>query len=348
MLLQTTHLSFTGVLGALTELPAMLRTYRRAVRLVERASPDLAVLVDAEVAGCPFALSLRRRRIPTTFFFPPQVWFWGAWRAPLVRHLARRVVCAFRPETAIYERAGVDTHWVGHPLRDVVRRTGKRDSALRAIGLDPTRPLVLLMPGSRRSEIARLLEVFVSAARLLQERDASLQFALPIASESLRSEIESRLRHHGLQSLSLYVPSSYDVLGAADVVLQSSGTATLETALLGVPAVIAYRLIPVEYYVARLFMRVPFFGLPNILLDEMVQPELLQRECNATHLAVAAAAILGDEARRNAIRAKLARLPELLGPRGAVDRAAEAILALVPEAHALPTSKPAERLASVA
>lgn len=348
LMLRTTHLSFTGVLGALTELPTMLGAYRRAVKLVEALRPDLVVLVDAEVAGCPFAVSLRRRRIPAVFFFPPPVWFWGAWRAPFIGRLAKRVVSVFRPETAIYERAGIDTVWIGHPLRDVVRRSGRREPALQAIGLDPSRRLVVLMPGSRRNEIARLLEPFLGAARLLQLRDLQLQFALPIASEGLRPEIEARVRDHGLRSLTLYVPSSYDVLGAADMVLHSSGTATLETALLGIPSVVAYRLIPVEYLVARWFMQVPFFSLPNILLGEMVQPEFFQREVDAPHLAAAAWSILSDEARRAAMCAKLARLPELLGPTGVLDRAADAVLDLLPDSSPQLAPDAAAGLASVA
>ncbi|MBI3783355.1 MAG: lipid-A-disaccharide synthase [Deltaproteobacteria bacterium] len=348
LLLHTTHLSFTGVLGALRHLPTMVAAYRKALAVVDDLRPDLAVLVDAEVAGCPFAVALRRRGIPTAFFFPPPVWFWGAWRAPWISPLAKRAVSVFRPEADIYERAGIDTVWIGHPLRDAVKRHDQPEIALRAIGIDPDKPLVVLMPGSRRNEIARLLEPFLAAARLLRARNSDLQFALPIASENLRHEIEGRVHGHGLGTLSLYHPTSYDVLGAADLVLQSSGTATLETGLLGVPSVVAYRLIGLEYLVARLLMQVPFISLPNILLGEMVQPEFFQHHVDAEHLAAAAWSILSDEAQRAAMRAKLARLPELLGPPGALDRAARAILELVPDAAVVLADEETAVLSSVA
>jgi len=348
VLLRTTHLSFTGVLGALGRLPVLVAHYRKALALVEDLDPDLAVIVDAELVGCPFAARLRRRNVSVVLFFPPHVWFWGAWRAPLVASISTRVVSAFRREALIYERAGIDTVWVGHPLRDVVVSSGNRPAALRSLGLDPERPLLVLMPGSRRNEVARLLPPFLGAAQILQEREPRLQFALPVASEALRSEIENRTRRCGLRDLVLYRPVSYDVLASADVVVQSSGTATLETALLGVPSVIAYRCLAIEYLAARSMMRVPFIGLPNILLGESVQPEFFQRRVDAPHLAEEAWSLLTDEARRASIRAELARLPDLLGQPGVLERTAAAVLDLLPGQGMAPPAESAAALSSVA
>lgn len=348
VMLRTTHLSFMGVLGAVRHLPALTAHFRRALSLVEDLHPDLAVIVDAEVVGCPFAARLRRHAIPTALFFPPHVWFWGAWRAPFVASVCKRVISAFRHEAMIYERAGIDTVWVGHPLRDAVVSHGNRAAALHAIGLDPERPVVVLMPGSRHNEIVRLMPPFVGAAQRLQARDPRLQFALPVASSDLRSEIEARAARSGLRDLTLCRPASYDVMAAADVIVQSSGTATLEAALLRVPSVIAYRCLTVEYLVARLIMRVPFIGLPNILLDEMVQPEFFQHDVDASHLAAAAWPLLTDEARRASIRSKLARLPDMLGQPGVLDRTAAAVLDLLPASTITVAPDVATELSSVA
>jgi lipid-A-disaccharide synthase len=329
----TTHLSFTGVLGAGRILRELVSLFRQVQRQVSAVRPDLVVLVDGEIASFPLAAWLRRKGIPVLFYFPPQVWLWGRWRLPLTVPLIRRVLSAFPDEAELYRRAGADTVWTGHPLRDSVRVGEDPIAALRAAGLDPGRPLVGLMPGSRRNEIETLCPPFLAAARLLQRRRPELQFALPLASETLRKEIERHVRQSGLHDVVLYHPSSYAILSRAGVVLQCSGTATLETALLGVPSVIAYRCIPLEYFFARLIMRVRFIGMPNILLGEAVQPEFFHRNVDAEHLADEAWSLLTDRVRRERIRSQLATLPDLLGPPGALRRAAAAVVDLLPAAE---------------
>jgi len=338
---KTTDLSFVGILDAVRVLPELRRCYRCTQRLVEESRPDLVVLCDAETVTVPLAWWLKRRGVAVAFFFPPQVWLWGAWRLPLIAPLARRFISAFREEAELYRSAGADAVWTGHPLRDVVRPSDDSRTALEEVGLDPERPLVVLMPGSRRSEIHALAPAFLGAAALLQARDSRLQFALPLAADSLRGEVEAAVRASAVPDVKIYRPTSYAVAGAARAVLQCSGTATLETGLLGVPSVIAYRCRPIEYIVGRhLLIDAPFIGMPNILLGEMVQPEFFQKNVDAEHLAAALWTLLRDEVRREIIRTHLARLPELLGCGGALQRAAEAVLDLVREDRSSPPGAP--------
>jgi lipid-A-disaccharide synthase len=242
--------------------------------------------------------------------------------------LARRFVCAFRPEAELYAKAGADTTWVGHPLRDRVHAGENGDRALREIGLDPARPLVVLMPGSRHAEVQRLLPALLGATEILSWRDPSLHFAIPAASPTLRAEIEQQVAARGLQNkIAVYPHRSYEILSRAKVVLQCSGTATLEVALLGIPAVIFYRCNPFEHFVAKRFLiDTPYIGMVNILLGEMVQPEFFQRNADAEHLAAEAWALLTDQIRRRSIKRKLADLPDRLGPPGSFERAATAVL----------------------
>jgi len=334
VVVETTDLSFIGVLGSLRLVRQLVGRFRRAQRIIAAAHPDLVVLVDAETVNLPAAMWFRRKRVPVVFFFPPQVWFWGRWRLPTIVPLARRVLSAFRDEAELFSAAGADTVWVGHPLRDVTHVTEDPKAALRSIGLDPSRPLIALMPGSRCNEIRALASPMLGAARLLQQRDPTLQFALPLASEALRDEVERTVRESGVRDVAIYHhPESYAVLSQARLVLQCSGTATLEAALLGLPAVIVYRCHPVEYVVARhLLLAVPYIGMPNILLGEMVQPEFFHKNVDAEHLAAEAWSLLTDPRRRGAIQSRLATLRDLLGPPGVVPRAAEAVLDLLPQA----------------
>lgn len=336
----TTDYSFVGVLASIPFLPRLLAQYRRAKRMIAARRPDVVVLIDSEAAAVRMARWLRRRRIPVVFFFPPQVWFWGRWRLRYLVPLARRVLSAFSEEAEIYRDGGADVRWVGHPLLDVVTPNPDRAAALRDGGLDPARPIVGLMPGSRRQEIRMLARPIFEAARELARRDPTLQFAVPLASESLRRDLELAVASAGLPSARIYRPTSYAVLSQARVVIQGSGTGTLETALLGIPSVIAYRCIPLEYFVARyLLMRVPFIGMVNILLGEMVQPEFFNKHVDAKHLADEAWSLLTDDARRRRIQQRLTALPALLGKPGVMERAAAAVLEL--------TSSPAGEVAEL-
>lgn len=329
--IHTTEFGFTGLVDGLRVVPDIARLFRRAQHLLREERPDLVVLIDSECITSPFAVWLRRHGVPAAFFFPPQVWLWGRWRMPVVRPLAKRFVSAFAAEAALYQAAGADAVFVGHPLRDLVRVDADPVAALRAAGLDPARPLVVLMPGSRRAEIRALLAPMLAAARVLQQRDPRLQFAVPLAEERLRAEIEAGVRTSGLGAIAVYPHDSYAILSRARAVIQCAGTATLEAALLGIPAVIVYRARRLEYLLGRYaLVHARFLGMVNILLDQSVQPELLQREVNPTRIAAETWSLLTDEARRGAIQRHLADLPERLGPPGAFAQASEALLSLLP------------------
>jgi lipid-A-disaccharide synthase len=191
--------------------------------------------------------------------------------------------------------------------------------------------VIALMPGSRRSEVGALLGPMLGAARRLQAREPRLQFAVPLAEDGLRAAIDAGVRASGVRDIAVYPHDSYAILSRARVVLQCAGTATLEAALLGVPAAIVYRARPLEYLVARhLLVNVRYVGMVNVLLDDAVQPELLQDDVSPDRLAAEAWSLLTDEPRRRAIQRRLAELPDRLGPPGAFARASDALLSLIP------------------
>ena len=346
VLVETTDLSVVGAVDAFRIANQLRHRYRRVRRAISDAGADLVVLVDTEALLVPIGVWLRRRRLPLVLFFPPQVWMWGRWRLRWTRLLARRVISAFDREAELYHQAGVDTIRVGHPLAETVRVNEDPAAALREIDLDPGRPVVGLMPGSRRREFKALLSPILGAARLLQTRNPALQFAVPLASEAYRSSVEQAVRASDLRDIAIYRPTSYAVLSRARVVLQASGTATLETALLGIPSVIGYRCHLVEYLVVRyLYLHVGYIGLPNILLGEMVQPEFFHRHADAEHLASATWTLLTDERRRHAIQNSLSALRQRLGPPNAFSRAAQAVVELLPVSTASPDfSQPGRRV----
>jgi lipid-A-disaccharide synthase len=321
--------SMVGPPDSVRTFGKVFNVWRGLTTLIEQNPPDVAVLIDNETLNMLFARWLKARGIPTVFFFPPQIWFWGRWRLRWIRPISSRVLCAFREEAELYRAAGVDTIWTGHPLRDVVKVKEDPTRAIGAIGLDPRRPTVVLMPGSRRQELKWHCKLMFKVARTLQERDPRLQFALPLATEELRPLIEAEAQQSGLHDLALYVPNSFAVLSQARAVLQCSGTATIETGLLGIPSVIVYQCSRWRYYAARRFMYVKYIGMVNILLHEMVQPEFFHCRLDADQIANELWSLLTDETRRGRIRSRLATLAETMGPPGALEKAARAVLEFV-------------------
>jgi len=332
VVIETGEVSVVGPPDSVRMAKSLVRVWRALCKLFATTSPDVAVLIDNETLNLLLARRLRRQGVPTAFFFPPQVWFWGRWRLRRIVPMSLRMLCAFREEAELYRAAGAEAVWTGHPLRDVVRRPEGSAAAVRALNLNPDHPLVVLMPGSRRQEVRSHSRLMLEAAKLLQERQPELQFAIPLANESLRSHLEDEAGRSGVKNLSIYVPESYAVLSHARVVLQCSGTATIETSLLGIPSVIVYQCQPLHYAIARRLMHVKFIGMVNILLGEMVQPEFFHWRIAPQRIAEEAWSLLTDEAVRDSIRKRLAALPERLGPPGALDRAARAVLDLLPQA----------------
>ncbi len=322
--------SMVGPPDSLHALRSLARVWRGLTRLMKSEPPDVVILVDNETLNLFFARWARKRGVSTVFFFPPQVWFWGRWRLRWILPAATRVLSAFREEAELYRSAGADTRWIGHPLRDEVQVREDPVRAMRAAGLDPNRPMVVLMPGSRPQELKAHCETMLAVARILRDRNPALQFAVPLASEALRAQLEGAVRRAGVSDVVVYSPESFAVLSRARAVLQCSGTATLETGLLGIPSVIVYRCTRLQHLVARAVMYVNYIGMVNILLGEMVQPEFFHWRIDPRRLADEMWSLLTDEARRDRIRGRLATLAEVMGPQGAIRRAAEAILELIP------------------
>jgi len=213
-------------------------------------------------------------------------------------------------------------HFVGHPLLDVVHPTRTREETLAAYGLDPARPVLALLPGSRRSELDYLLHPLVGAAKILGED--GWQAILPLATGFSRQNIVEALG--GPPSFVIAAGDTYNILAAADAAVGKSGTATLETALLGCPAVIVYRMAWASYLVARALVHVEQMGIPNIILQRNLFPELIQNEVTSETVA---ARIRDLPKRRGEIQQASSELRTLLGGSGAADRAAELALGLL-------------------
>jgi len=238
-------------------------------------------------------------------------------------------------EEEIYRRAGVPVEFVGHPLLDLVQKEGTRQQALRPLGLDPNSPTVALMPGSRRNELGAHLAIMLGAARRLRGEFRDLQFLVPVAPTLDSADVERILREERDGSAAAGMPAAelgcvlvrdgrYAALAACDAAVVASGTATLETALLGVPMVIVYRMNPLTFALARLISDVPHVGMPNLIAGSRIVPELVQGECTPERIAGEIRRILTNPAAAETMRRALSGVRSKLGRPGAIDRVAAA------------------------
>ncbi len=316
------EISTIGLVEGAGRLRALVRLYRSLVHTLRTDPPDLCVLVDFPEFNLRVARAAKRAGVPVLYYIGPQVW---AWRRGRVRTIARRVdrlavVFPFEPE--LYAGQGCAVEFVGHPLLDRARATRGRDATLREHGLDPAKSLVVLLPGSRSKEIDYLLPDMLGAVReLAGARDR--QFALALAHTVEHREVEPLIRRAGVD-VPVIGGDTYNLVAAADVALVTSGTATLECALLECPMVIVYRTAALTYAVGRLLIRgVEHIGMPNIVAGREIVPELLQGQATGARIAAAARDILETPGRRAAMVADLRSVRARLGRGGAAARAAD-------------------------
>lgn len=320
------EVAVVGISEVLQRLPALRHAMRRLVLEAERRKPPLAILVDFPGFHLRLARKLRWRGISNVYFVCPQFWAWRPWRVRLVRRRFTQALCIFPFEEKFYRDAGVPVQFVGHPLVGYVKARMSREEFFRAHHLDDALPLVTLLPGSRRGELAYHLPVIAGACRLLQH-ERPIQFVVAAAPRLDLTEWCAALSRE--VAVQIVEGSTYDALAAADVAVVSSGTATIETALLDTPMVVIYRLSPLTAFAAKPLIRTPFFAMVNLVAGRPVVPELIQKDLTAERLAAEVSHLLDSSAARDAMRSALATVRERLGPPGAIERAAEIISRLL-------------------
>ena len=284
---------------------------------------DLAVLVDYPSFNLRLARELKRRGVPVVYYISPQIWAWKGWRIREIQRNVAHMLVIFPFEQALYERAGVPVTFVGHPLVDLVRPATDRAAFLRGAGLDPSRPVVAVLPGSRPTELRYNLPALAGGIRLLAERHPEIQFLLAIAPSLDPATLQSAL---GPVPVTLLAGQTHAVLGAATLAVVVSGTATVEAALLGTPMIVVYRVASLTYALGRRMIRVPHAAMANLIAGREVVPELIQWDCTPARVAGESLRLLDDPNRLARMRGDLAQVAQRLGAPGASDRAAEAVL----------------------
>jgi len=292
----------------------------------DRRQPALAVLIDYPDFNMRLARRLRARGVPVVYYISPQVWAWRRGRVRAIRETVSHMIVLFPFEEPLYREAGVPVTFVGHPLVDLVRPAADRDAFIRSCGLDPARPVLGLLPGSRQKEVAFNFPAIRGAVARVASARPDVQFLLAVA-PSLDTE-ELRQTASGAP-IRLVAGQAHAVLSVASAAVVASGTATVEAALLGVPMVVVYRVSALTYTLGRPFVRVPHFAMVNLIAGRGVVPELIQADFTPENVAAEVLSLLGNRERLEGMRRDLLRVRELVGEPGASRRAAEVVRSLL-------------------
>jgi len=325
-------LAIMGIMEVARVFPRFIRAFRTLKVAALKRKPDAVVLVDWPEFNLRLASSLHRQGIKVIYYISPQLW---AWRPKRVNKIKRDVdlLLAILPfEVDWYQARGVEhIEFVGHPLTGEVKAHVSREEFCLQNSLDPTRPIISFLPGSRHKELVRILPPMLDAIELIAAKRSDVQFVLVVAPSRKPEEATQIVSHHRgaatfLSRVKMVHHKTRDAVAASDVAAVASGTATLEAALLGTPMVIVYKLSPLTYALGRPFVKLDTFGMANLVAGRRVVPELIQADFTPERVAAEAIPLLTDPAKASAMRAALREVREKLGEPGASRRAAEAVL----------------------
>jgi len=307
-----------GFAEVFRSLPYIRRVFRETEAHLAKTRPDCIVLIDYPGFNMRLAARAKAMGLRVVYYISPQVW---AWKAGRVRTLARIVdkMLAILPfEEKLYREAGVDCSFVGHPLMDQLE-------AVPVKGIYRGELVVGLLPGSREQEVRRLLEPMIAVARGISAVYPAARFVAPCVNAARETQVRTLAGDFPIEAT---IGRMYEVLDAARFCLVASGTATLETALFGVPMAILYKTGRLNYWIARRLVRISHIGLANILAGGGIVPEFIQEQASADAILPVALELMGDTPRRRQMLDDLIALRAELGGAGASMRAAEAILAV--------------------
>jgi lipid-A-disaccharide synthase len=328
LLADSSELAVVGLVEVLSHLRPIRAAFRETVRLLDADPPDLSILIDYPDFNLRLAGEARRRKVPVLYFISPQVWAWRPSRVDLIRERVDRMLVILPFEEDLYRKAGVQADFVGHPLVELLPQPPPRAEAKRRLEIDPARTVVGLFPGSRRREIGFHLPVLLESLRVLRERWGPCEALLPLAPGLRAGDLEPYLVAADPPGVRVRTGEASDLLGAMDVAVVKSGTATLEAALMGVPMVIVYRTTALTHFLASRLTRVDRVGLVNIVAGKELAPELVQSACTAGRIAAELESLLRDPGRAERIRREMIALRDRLGRPGCFERVADEALDL--------------------
>ena len=326
ILTRSSDMAVVGLTEVFRRIHTIIKASARLKSILRNRRPDLLILIDYPDFNIHIAGVAKRYNIPVLYYISPQIW---AWRSGRVRKIARRVdrMAVILPfEKEFYSTRGVQVDYVGHPLLDICPDSVNKKQARFDLDVGNNYPVVGILPGSRKEEIRNLLPVMVESVRILNRRYADMQCLLPLA-QTIRPEfVQPFIEGTGLNIKIFSGDNIYNILSACDIAVVTSGTATLETAIMGVPMVVIYKGSKISYMIVKRMVKVSHISLANLVAGEEVVPELIQDEVTPEGIAKKMFIMLEERDTRENIVKKLGRIRGLLGEGGASERTAKIAL----------------------
>ncbi|MBU2709760.1 lipid-A-disaccharide synthase [Zooshikella harenae] len=279
------RLAVMGLTEVLGRVPELLRLRHRLVEYWQEQPPTVFIGIDAPDFNLGLEKKLKRSGITTVHYVSPTIWAWRQKRVFNVAESTHHVLTLFPFEAAFYEKHNIPVTFVGHPLADDIPLEMSQQAAQKKLAIS-TRPTLAVLPGSRRSEVQRLAQLFMQAAKLCQRQLPDLQVLIPAANKHRLQQIQAIAQTFPELSTNVFLGQAQDVMAASDAILLASGTATLEAMLVKRPMVVAYRVSGLTHLLVSGMLKTPYVSLPNLLANKLLVPELLQQQATPTHLAV--------------------------------------------------------------
>lgn len=319
-------LAVFGFFDVLKKLPKFIYLKKLILKVIKEEKPKLIILVD--FAGFNLRLAkVINKTLPIIYYISPQVWASRAGRIKTIKKYISKMIVFFKFEEELYRKEKIEVDFVGHPLLEIVKSSIPKEEFLKKLGFSPIKNTIALLPGSRAQEIKNILPIMLKVASYINKEIPS-QFLIV---KSL--QIEEKMYTEKIKDLNLEIKvvegKNYDCLGASDFALVCSGTATLETAIMGVPFFIIYKMNLLNYLLYRPQIKIPYIGMVNIIAKRKIIPEFIQFKAKPKIIAKELIKTLKDSSKIQEIKDKLIQIKNLLGPEGANRRAAKIILGLL-------------------
>lgn len=317
-------LAVVGFIEVLKHLGTFKKIFKRLLLVLETKRPDVVILVDYPGFNLRLAKYIKEKNIPVVYYISPQVWAWGKDRIREIKKCVDKMIVIFGFEEDIYKEAGVKVSFVGHPFLDIVRSEWKKEETIKHLHLKHHSMRIALFPGSREKEVERHLPVMLKACKLIRGKIPESEFILSRRKEldkSVYNKIidRSNIKPHSLED------RPYEIMHISDLVIVSSGSATLETAIMERPMVIIYKTSLVTWLLARNMVKIPYIGLVNVIAGKRIAPELIQFEATGENISRESLEILNNKRLHEDMRRGLKKVKEKLGENGATGRAAHII-----------------------
>jgi lipid-A-disaccharide synthase len=330
------ELAVVGLFEVIKNLRKFKNIFDGILKEVDLLHPDLAILVDYPGFNLRLAAELKKRNVPVIYYISPQVWAWGAKRIKTIKKLIARMIVVFKFEEGLYKEYGIPVSFAGHPLLDIVKPKISKEELFRKFGLDLSNTTFALLPGSREKEVKTLLPIMLQTAKLIHEKLPHSQFLI-LRSTTVKENIFNNIfLYYNRLPIQILSDITYDGVSASDFAIVASGTATLETAILGTPMVILYKVSFLTWAYLKMAIRIPYIGLVNVVKQEKFIQEFIQYAAKPKRIADYIIDTFMDKKKLEHIRDGLSSVTAMLGEKGANQKAAQLVVDFLNQPTATP------------